>query len=422
MLQSGASVVTLLNEGDGTFGGQETYTIGPVSDDAVQFVWTLVEDFDGDGLKDLLAVERAQAGERYSLVFRPATGTPELFGEPVFNGTIPFARFFVAADISDFEGPGHLDVVYSTDGVTLQALLGRGDGTFERAEVPVITDPPRVQIDSVQLIADATGDGHPDLIGTRVFFGPPGILIFPSDGVGGFGEAQVVDMPGTREYGPLIYQDMNGDNRRDLVFLATGIFPPARQLSSQIVVLPGGEDGFGEPTTFPPVSFTGYVVGDIDADGHRDIIMSGFRPTEGTGEGIPGVVYESGLAIYKNSGQGGFTSTPVFADRVLRPHNERKLQQDIPFTYVVAAADFDNDGLTDVVHLPKPGSVALMLGQPDGTLAEASHYLLDGGIRARTEVLDVDNDGDIDILRLGEDGISFTLNKLITDSAAETLE
>ncbi|MET8717863.1 VCBS repeat-containing protein, partial [Streptomyces sp. NPDC004735] len=121
-------------------------------------------------------------------------------------------------------GEGPLDIVgFGPHGVVV--AHGRGDGTFESPRL-VLNDYGQAQgwtgDKHPRLLADITGDGHPDIIG----FGNEGVWVSHSTGDGRFERAQLVcrgfgyneNAGGWRvDRHPRYLADTSGDGRVDIV-------------------------------------------------------------------------------------------------------------------------------------------------------------------------------------------------------------
>jgi hypothetical protein len=133
------SVSVLLNNGNGTFGAAQTYTVGgaPTS--------VAVGDFNRDGKLDIVT---ANSNSTMSVLLNNGDGT---FG-PAQNDGIGGPGNSVA--VGDFDHDGYLDVV--TTGTELDVLWGNGTGAFGAYQK---VGPAGSSV----VAADFNGDGFPDL-------------------------------------------------------------------------------------------------------------------------------------------------------------------------------------------------------------------------------------------------------------------
>jgi len=140
------------------------------------------------------------------LAFSPAP-FPALTASPSIPlGVPPFA-------IADFNGDGHLDIVFSPGGVPpapLQLLLGNGDGTFRQG--PSMSAAPASYGIAT---ADFNGDGKPDLafcLATSSYSQPVQLQILINQGNGTFRNGQLLPTCNA----PLTVADFNGDGKLDI--------------------------------------------------------------------------------------------------------------------------------------------------------------------------------------------------------------
>jgi len=244
---TGNGVTVLRGLGDGTFAPRVAYPVGP------GLISLAAVDLDGDNRLDLaiskesgnkIAVLPALAGGGFGTAIEIATGsTPHQIaaadfnhdGDPdlavashgaaaasvhLGNGTFtpgaatpfPAGALPVGITLADLNGDTDLDMVVSNvNAATISVLLGNGDGTFAAA-VPYATDPRPRGMDA----GDLDGDGVPEVAVATGY--PDGdSLLTLYRGVGD-GTLQILDhiaLP--YRAADCVIADMNADGRRDIV-------------------------------------------------------------------------------------------------------------------------------------------------------------------------------------------------------------
>jgi hypothetical protein len=215
-----------------------------------------VGDFNGDGHPD---VATANAGaDSVSILLGRGDGTfppAQEFGVGARPGSIT---------VGDFNGDGRPDLATANSfppSDTASILLGRGDGTFQAAQLFGVGGGP-----SSITVGDFNGDGRPDLAIAIVTAGTVSILLGNGDGT--FQAAQNVGVGGDPV--SITVGDFNGDGRLDLAMANGG-------RSGTVSILLGNGDGTFQAaqvlrvgTTNPPF-LASITVGDFNDDGHQDL-------------------------------------------------------------------------------------------------------------------------------------------------------
>lgn len=395
----------VLNQADGTFVVTDMEGLPRVRK-------AIASDLTGDGVDDVVLT--ADARHLITMVSR-GDGTfdqPRFFSTPIYG----------AVDAGRYDEGGTPDVLIA--GAQAVLARGRGDGLLDlqrswpTGAVPV----PESSYDGDPLfpfqLADATGDGHPDVIAavpdeSRFFH----LVVLPNDGTGRFGAAVRTPTP-VQNYPPwLLAEDFDGDGRIDV---AIG--------SSEMWLYTGRGDGtFAEPMVTPDVGWCNEAH-DVTGDGKPDLLYIerysiNVYPNTGGGtfgsrsststralggdyaivdidrNGSPDVVFGS-ETVFLNQGGGRFVAS---------------VAPGAPSESVVAAGDFDEDGQSDLVtqevspyyNVHPPGlhiyrgtgtaafSPSTVIGF-DRRLAAGSGDSTPGSIAA-----DVDGDGHLDLLSRG---------------------
>jgi hypothetical protein len=173
-------------------------------------------------------------------------------------GTKPMAVAF-----ADFNGDGHLDIAVLANSGDVTLLLGRGDGTFL---VGRSVEAAHFSISFT--VGDFDGDGVPDLAVSEIATSSPlqsAVVVLRNNGDATFTRLGSYAVGWSDEY--LVYGDLDGDGHLDIV--------SANANSSDLSILWGRGDGTFEPEQrirgIPLTGKPGVQLGDFDGDGRLDI-------------------------------------------------------------------------------------------------------------------------------------------------------
>jgi len=268
----------------------------------------------------------------------------------------------------DINGDGHLDLVAAArlSQPALHIWLGDGKGTFTPLK-PTWTD---IGYGALAT-GDISGDGFPDIV-TASHFGRVQTLL--SDGKGRFTEKI---LRGEDGYVAAQLADVNGDGHLDLILVGY------EKVGIEVYF----GDGTGnwklhtrlpEPRPGPTTPGRALVVGDLNHDGHLDLVAAFQR---------------WGVFIYYGDGKGGFSGGPATF----------RLPADTPES--LALGDVNKDGYPDIVVNGNVGGRDQANG-PDVYLGDGH-----GGWKASSAGLkvlkfgsaglalgDLDGDGNLDIV------------------------
>ncbi|MCA9581922.1 MAG: VCBS repeat-containing protein, partial [Myxococcales bacterium] len=325
-----------------------------------------VADYNGDGHLDV--------------VFSVRNGKPRYYqndGDGVFTNvtdTLVDAEVIDAIGIAsgDFDGDGDEDVFVPVF-LGADVLLRNDDGHLKVAAGAVPADSAG---DHCAAAGDVDGDGDPDLI-TGTWAADPSTTqrierVLLNDGAGVFTEL-VGGFPELNERtAGCTLGDVDGDGNLDAVF----INDEAQAIGVRL--LRGQGDGtfvLADAKDLPDVGQTGRrpVLGDLEGDGDLDLFVVG-----------PGAD-----SVYLNTGEGRF----LWASTVVG------LATDQDYGSGVAAADVNRDGHLDLVIANEMAKNRLVFGMDGNLSRDASADLPEAVTDSRdVAVADFDGDGYPDLL------------------------
>ncbi len=241
---------------------------------------------------------------------------------------------------------------------------------------------------------DFNNDGLPDLVVSSMYSTNVGAVSFwRNEGGPGLVHVTRLLMPDTRPY-TLRVGDLNADGRSD--FVASDA-----SFNQAYVFLATGSETFANPVTLvgPPSNngSVGIDLGDLDNDGDLDLAWSCWYPAT--------------INVFMNNGQGVFSAGATFSTGA-EPRD-------------IAIADFSGDGLPDIAaanqfyYNPANGTVSLHRNNGNGTFTLADAITMPSGVppynyQAKpqfTELIDIDNDGDNDLVTSSDQGNTLAIHR-----------
>ncbi len=303
--------------------------------------------------------------------------------------------------VGDLDGDGRLDHVGVNQGL-LALNLGQADGTYvERATVAVHTH--IWPWNTVRFaVGDFDGDGRADVatLGDPYLSSTWHVQFYWNEGNLQFKASEFfpVETPAS----PLMTADLDGDGVSEVVVRLHGsisIFRGRERKPSRETI----------PYTGALEAFSPADVADIDADGHRDLVLSGRDGTAILWGPIPGArtVHPSAFAfgagrIADMDGDRALDLVGLTGDAVVVAHGRRGTREfdAPPLTPLpkegpgrLLKADLNADGIIDIVANPSGWGKSWALGG-DGEGHLPMRAELAGGARAAA---DFDGDGHVDV-------------------------
>ncbi|MEP7000967.1 MAG: FG-GAP-like repeat-containing protein [bacterium] len=339
-----------------------------------------VGDADGDGKDDIFVSEWSPTTHKAVLHFYHVQGG--FVRDDIQRVGISLPQGAVFATFADVDNDGWLDLFVIGGEGRGHLLRNSGTGTF--VDVTAKAGVADVKGARKAFFADLDHDGDLDLF----LVGAAQRVVYRNNLDGTFTDATTgLGLAGGGDARDAVFADFDGDGRLD-VFVAN-------EHASDALLHNGGSQRFSDVTATSGLATTGgsvaTVVGDYDNDGFLDIFVAS------TNGGEP--------ALWRNKGDGTFT----------RDRRSAAAMQAIRASAgaVAAFVDYDNDGWLDLLvgTTTANGKSApnLFLLRNDGTGAFVDRSTLipttvrKGGASS-ISVMDIDDDGDEDVLVLAADG------------------
>ena len=288
-----------------------------------------------------------------------------------------------AIAVADFNQDGIPDLaVYNFDyggsNTSISIFLGKGDGTFTTAASPAT--PTGAYAPDRFVVGDFNQDGIPDL---AVINYQGQITIFLGKGDGTF-NAMSSNVPGT--WGNIAaVGDFDGDGIPDLVVAGSTPFEMGgSEPAGSLTILAGKGDGTFTQSASPAITGLGDLVGeavfaaaDLNGDGNLDLALVNQSANS--------------VSTLLSNGNGTFTQLATTYPTGTVP-------------YGVAVADFNGDGIPDLVISSDQGIATVLLGKGDGTFTAAPSITVALPENAGVATADFNQDGKVDLVFAGANG------------------
>jgi hypothetical protein len=389
----GVALITVnVTDGQGAFATAdftvtaEQFTLVPSSFLSVQNSALAWGDYDNDGRLDVVICGNTNGSLGLPPTIVPATALYHNDGNGNFTrvqANLPNVTFGSLA-WADFDNDGKLDLLItgSTNSQSYGGLArvyrNNGNGTFTNINAGL----PGV-FASAAAWGDYDNDGRPDILlsgSTNGSYTGAITRLYHNNGDGTFSNA--VSFIGIFE-GAVAFADLDGDGRLDIVFAGmsqnnTAVAPVYRN---------NGNGSFTQVASLIGVYSCSLAIGDFDNDGRPDILLSGYNGSFVT-------------RVFRNLGNFSFSDIGAAVTGLTSSS--------------VAWGDFDNDGRLDILisgsTVPsRSGGMSRVYRNTGSTIGSLTftNYPVNLPTNSSGAVAwaDFDNDGDLDILITGSDGV-----------------
>lgn len=366
-----------------------------------------VEDFDGDGVRDIVLLRRIGPDRHWQVLYSAGDGTVARVEEIEGDGA--------EGAIADWNGDGEADLVFrQADGLSRDLRIWMSNPTDDTRS---IVDLDRTLTEGGFVAGDFDGDTRLDLLAL-----PDQVYL---QGATGFGAAQTFDACMRCEHAAA--GDLNGDGRDDVVAVELGTLDPGR-----LLVFEANPDGTFRSHATHPVSQPRRVrLADVDRDGALDAVVSdGLRLAAG-GAKVYEIFFGDGLELGGDRRQVG--NDPSWEDVEvfdLDGDGQNDLISNGRFVTYGAGrtlhaptvsfwtggsggpqmARFDGDARPDAVFTLSAGGARYHAMGADRTVGDAV-TCTHPGAREANRYLDVDGDGRLDALHVATDDLDVWLNR-----------
>lgn len=330
-----------------------------------------VGDFDRDGRNDV-AVLGGDPGELF--VWRNV-GSGRF--EPSPQGVVPAGHGASGLGVGDVNGDGAVDLVVTRhDDFDVLVLLSNGDGTFREPLVRSSSAGPGTPHSHSVALTDVDADGRLDLVQAQSEQNV--VVVLLGDGAGGFEAAPGSPYrAGEHPYRALV-ADLDRDGALDLA--------TPNAIGQDLTVFLGqgrGEFAAPRPSIVLGGRALGLAAGDVDADGHVDLVVN-FDDVDA-------------LDLWSGDGTGSFRRS-----RALAASGR---------CYGQTVADLDGDGIADVVApcVDVP-AVAVWRGQRGGPAGDEPLLFETPGTDSQVvAIAHLDEDALLDVVTAGWERATLTV-------------
>ena len=333
-------------------------------------------DFNGDGKKDMVTTVQTYVNNASVIsisavlgngngTFQPAVLTAVSNEDPILVGDVNGDGKDDVLQVHPFSGPSTVDV-----------WLSNGDGTFTAGQSYQVS-PASLQ---GGILTDKDGDGKLDLI--AVDSQTPGLVrTLLGNGDGTFQAATSITLPSNAPSN-ITFADFNGDGKIDFAGTDTN-----NQVN--IYVQAGGNFVLtGTPLTTSDTTYDtcNLTTGEMNGDSSAEVVSVNCD--------------QNTVTIYNNNGDGTFATGVYYAVAASGGDSPADI-----YPYSATIADVNGDGKNDIVVTNEDASdVTILIGNGDGTVNVPTVGYATGGDEAYAPALvaDFNGDGLADIMQVND--------------------
>jgi len=385
---SSSSVIAKLytNDGTGKFTEKESKPLDGAFGGSMAFA-----DVNGDGHEDVLIMGRNGSWERIAKLYtNDGTGKFTEIKNTPFEGLI-----YPSMAFADVNGDGHKDVLFtgqrSSGELIAKLFINDGTGQFtEKMDTPF----EGVWYSAVAF-SDVNGDGYEDVLITGLNSSSHRIAqLYINDGMGQFTKMTDTPFAGVMN-GSIAFEDVNGDGHMDIYITGTVI---VSYLEIAKLYINDGMGNFTEKrnTPFDGVSSGSIAFSDINGDGHKDLLITGWNSN----------YFDAITKLYTNDGMGDFIEIIV-------------TPMDGVWESSIAFSDINGDGHKDVLITGQNSYdeliAKLYTNDGMGNFTEMMDTPFEGVRRSSISFTDVNGDDHEDVLIIGLNSSGNRIARLYTN-------
>lgn len=331
---------------------------------------------------------------------------PEFLSAPQFNATGSDTQPIYVSAEGDINGDGTPDIVtVNEDGAVNVFLNNAGALTLAYTDTSLVSAGGHSIFELA--VADLNGDGRADVVAMDLATGQFFVWLASSNGslAAPVSYSMKPQTGGTvTRGGGLALADMNGDGHVDVVIATASL---SANTTVALQSFPGKGDGtFGAPvesdTTLKDYYYMEFgpslALADVNGDGKLDAVLLLDDEGKTTTAGI-------GVMTATGNGTGGFSTLSGYSGAFVGSGANNKFYE----TSNLVAADFNGDGITDVLFGDGAGNLYVAINSGSRTFNAASVAIATGEDNIFVQAGDLNGDKKTDVVVLGDGFVSAYL-------------